>query len=82
MNLSVIIPCFNEEKTISKIIEKVKKNIKENDEIIVIDDFSNDKTRNILDSELKENINHLIFNKKNFGKGFSIKKELKKLKMR
>ena len=80
MNLSVIIPCFNEEKTISKIIEKVKKNIKENDEIIVIDDFSNDKTRNILDSELKESINHLIFNEKNFGKGFSIKKGIEKAK--
>ena len=80
MKLSVIIPCFNEEKTISKIIEKVKKNINENDEIIVIDDFSNDKTRNILESELIENIDHLILNEKNFGKGFSIRKGVKKAK--
>ena len=54
MKLSVIIPCFNEEKTISKIIEKVKKNITENDEIIAIDDCSNDNTKNILESELKK----------------------------
>lgn len=56
MKLSVIIPCFNEEKTISKIIEKVKKNITENDEIIAIDDCSNDNTKNILESELKKKI--------------------------
>lgn len=81
MKLSVIIPCFNEEKTISKIIEKVKKNITENDEIIAIDDCSNDNTKNILESELKKkNINHLILNEKNFGKGFSINKGIKKTK--
>lgn len=41
--LSVIIPVFNEEKTISKVIEKVKKGW-ENLEIIVVDDCSKDKT--------------------------------------
>ena len=40
MNVSIIIPCFNEEKTISDIIHSVKNNINDNDEIIVIDDYS------------------------------------------
>ena len=78
MNTSIIIPCYNEEKTIKKIIYSVKKNISENDEIIVIDDYSTDKTRNILTDELKENINLLILNEKNYGKGYSIRKGIEK----
>jgi len=78
MNTSIIIPCYNEEKTIKKIIYSVKKNISENDEIIVIDDYSTDKTRNILADELKENINLLILNEKNYGKGYSIRKGIEK----
>tara|TARA_B100000963_G_C22484448_1_gene606227 strand:+ start:232 stop:921 length:690 start_codon:yes stop_codon:yes gene_type:complete len=78
MNTSIIIPCYNEEKTIKKIIYSVKKNINENDEIIVIDDYSTDKTRNILTDELKENINLLILNEKNYGKGYSIRKGIEK----
>ena len=74
MKLSVIIPCFNEEKTIVEIINIVKKQIKDDDEIIVIDDFSTDNTRKILKENLKDKINHLIFNEKNFGKGFSVRK--------
>ena len=77
MNVSIIIPCYNEERTIKEIIYSVKKNISENDELIVIDDYSTDQTRNILEDELKENINLLILNEKNYGKGYSIKQGLK-----
>jgi glycosyltransferase involved in cell wall biosynthesis len=74
MKVSILIPCFNEEKTIVEIINAVKKNINENDEIIVIDDYSTDNTRKILEQEQKTNIDHLILNEKNFGKGYSIRK--------
>ncbi len=78
MNVSIIIPCYNEERTIKEIIYSVKKNISENDELIVIDDYSTDQTRNILEDELKENINLLILNEKNYGKGYSIRKGIEK----
>ena len=40
--ISIIIPCFNEVKTIDEIIKKIE-NIKiENYEIIIVDDNSND----------------------------------------
>ena len=73
MLLSVIIPNYNEEKTLEIIINKVvkqKENI--NLEIIVVDDFSSDKSREIL-KKLKsiEKIDHLIFHEKNYGKGFN-----------
>ena len=78
MKLSVIIPCYNEEKTITEIINIVKKQINENDEIIVIDDYSSDNSRNILKEKLSEKIDCLIFNEKNFGKGYSIRRGIEK----
>ncbi len=74
MKLSVIIPCFNEEKTIIEIINIVKKQINENDEIIVIDDYSSDNSRKLLQEKLNGKIDRLIFNEKNFGKGYSIRR--------
>ena len=55
MLISIIVPVFNEEKTIKKILEKIneleiwKKNQNLSKEIIVIDDKSVDKTRRILE---------------------------------
>ena len=72
-NLSIIIPCFNEIRTIEEIIIKVKNSPIENKEIIVIDNCSTDGTReflkNINDDELT-----IVFNKKNIGKGGSLAK--------
>ena len=48
MKVSIIIPCFNEEKTLSKVVEKVM-NFKSFDkEIIIVDDCSNDNTQKII----------------------------------
>ena len=44
MNISVIIPVYNEENYINEIIKKVN-NIKINKEIIVINDGSTDSTK-------------------------------------
>ena len=49
MSLTVIIPCYNEELIIEDTVNYLNKNINNIDfEIILIDDFSNDKTLNIL----------------------------------
>ncbi|MDC3308435.1 glycosyltransferase family 2 protein [Candidatus Pelagibacter sp.] len=77
MKISVIIPCFNEEKTILKILEKVnlqRKNLQL--EIIISDDGSSDNTIALL----KENSNlydSLIENKINQGKGAALKEGIK-----
>ena len=74
MKISIIIPCFNEIRTIKTILEKIK-NLKDlNKEIIVIDDYSTDGTKEILNNITKDNIQKLIFNEKNYGKGFCIRK--------
>ena len=74
MNVSVIIPCFNEEKTIKEIILTVKNYLQKNDEIIVIDDGSTDNTQKILKDDLKNIVDKIILNNRNYGKGFSIRK--------
>ena len=70
--LSIIIPCFNESKTILSLIDAVKKSPVKNKEIIIVDDGSQDGTRDILnhlnDPEVK-----IIFHSKNKGKGAALR---------
>ena len=74
MKISIIIPCYNEESTIKEILRKVHAQSKFNKEIIVIDDFSSDNTREILKNEINVQIDKILFNDQNYGKGYSIKK--------
>jgi glycosyltransferase involved in cell wall biosynthesis len=69
--LSIIIPAFNEEKTIVKILEKVKSiNLNPIEkEIIVIDNNSNDKTLEIA----KSFVGIKVFTEKEKGKGSAVK---------
>ena len=70
MKLSVIIPCYNEESTIETILNKVINNNYNNKEIIVIDDCSNDNSKNIIQKYKNNNLFKIIFNDKNMGKVF------------
>ncbi|MBI2658924.1 glycosyltransferase family 2 protein [Candidatus Woesearchaeota archaeon] len=76
--LSVIIPVYNEEKTIKKVIDRVKgvqlKNIAK--ELVIVDDFSTDNTRNIL-KNLKNKSLKIFYHKKNMGKGAAIRTGMK-----
>lgn len=73
--LSIIIPVYNEEKTVSEIINKVKLvKIPIQKEIIVVNDGSSDKTLEIL-KKIKGI--KLISHEKNLGKGAVVKTGLK-----
>ena len=74
MKISIIIPCYNEESTIKEIVEKINLQSDLEKEIIVVDDFSTDRTRSILEESLKNKIATLILNTQNQGKGYSIRK--------
>jgi len=78
MKLTIIIPVYNEEKTILEVIEKVKEaealNLKK--EIIVVDDFSKDSTKEML-LKLKDGAVKIFFHDKNKGKGAAIRTGLK-----
>lgn len=72
--LSVIIPAFNEQKCIKKVIKLVKKN--ENvDEIIVVDNNSTDET-----AEIAKNEGVKVLFCKEQGKGYAIEMGLKEAK--
>ena len=77
MLITVIIPCYNEKNTILRVIEKINR-LRLNIQIIVVDDFSTDGSRELLKKNKK--INKLIFNKKNLGKGGAIQKAKKYVK--
>ena len=76
--LSVIMPVYNEKTTIIQIIKKIRKSpIKK--EIIIVDDFSADGTREILKKINAKNIK-IIYHDKNYGKGYAVRTALKHAK--
>lgn len=71
--LSVVIPVFNEEKTIGEVIDRVRNMGWANLEIIVVDDASTDGTRALLEGQLGVEVNRLLFHEKNLGKGAALR---------
>src|SRR3989338_4669473 len=67
MKVSLIIPAYNEQNTIAKVIETAKK-VRHIDEIIVVDDGSTDTTKEIAKNHEAKIFSH----KKNLGKGSAI----------
>ena len=69
-SLSIIIPVYNEHKTLKKILNKILK-LKIKKQVIIVDDGSTDGSRDIL-KKYKKKFNKIIFHKKNLGKGSAI----------
>lgn len=73
MKLSVIIPVFNEKNTIEEIISRVQTvDVGLQKEIIIIDDCSQDGTRQVLENLVEDNIK-IYFHSKNQGKGAALR---------
>ena len=72
LKLSIIVPVYNEKKTINQILIKINKLKSLKKEIIVVDDGSKDGTDIILKKNIHK-ISKLIHHKKNKGKGAAIK---------
>ena len=77
MLISIVIPIYNEENTIKKILLKINnvKNIKK--EIILIDDGSSDRTKYVIENHCKGLYQKKIFLGKNFGKGYALRQGFK-----
>jgi len=74
MEISVIIPAYNEEKRIGKTLEALLKYLdkqKYSYEIIVVNDGSTDKTKEVV-QQFKQRKIKIIDNHQNKGKGYSI----------
>ena len=75
MKLSIIIPVYNEEKTLQEIIQKVKKVDLDGivKEIIIVDDGSTDKTVELLKNRIAPMVDKVIYKEKNMGKGAAVR---------
>jgi dolichol-phosphate mannosyltransferase len=76
MKVSIIIPVFNEEMTVGKLLDKVFSSPVTNREIIIVNDGSTDDTLSVIRKSKKshptENIKIINLNK-NYGKGFAVR---------
>ena len=71
--LSIIMPAYNEKKTINDILTRIRKvSLNAAKEIIIVDDASDDGTKEILD-DIKNNSIKIFHHKRNMGKGAAIR---------
>ena len=79
--VSIIIPCYNEKNTIKEILKRIDQSVKNYKilkyEIIIVDDFSNDGTKQVLEDLKTEENRKIFFHDTNLGKGAAIHTALK-----
>ncbi|HUP30012.1 MAG TPA: glycosyltransferase family 2 protein [Usitatibacter sp.] len=73
MKLSVVIPCYNEAATIAQLLRAVRASPHADLEIIVVDDCSTDGTRELLNGALRGEVDRLILQERNRGKGAALR---------
>ncbi len=77
MKLSLIIPIYNERELIQQVLSRVRGIPIDNKELILVDDFSKDGTRDILKEEEKKTDTKVLYHDVNRGKGAAIRTGLK-----
>jgi glycosyltransferase involved in cell wall biosynthesis len=77
MKLSVIIPCYNEVDAIELIVSAVRNCPYKNKEIIIVDDYSTDGTREKLKQNIEKLIDKVFYQEHNQGKGAALRTGIK-----
>ena len=73
MNLSVIIPCYNELNSIEQVVQSIIDATGPDGEIIIVDDGSTDGTRALLEQKIDGKLARVIYQDKNQGKGAALR---------
>jgi glycosyltransferase involved in cell wall biosynthesis len=73
MKLSIVIPCYNEAKTIRLIVDRVRAAPVKDKEIIIVDDCSRDGTRDILRTQIAPLVDKIFYHEVNQGKGAALR---------
>ena len=75
MKLSVIVPCYNEIKTIDALLEAIMHSPYSDKEIIIVDDCSTDGTREKLKKDIEPvgRVSKVIYHEINQGKGAALR---------
>jgi len=72
IKIDVIIPCYNEKNTILEVVKNIQKQEIPNLNIIIVDDYSKDGSREFLENIDDPKVK-VIFHDKNYGKGKAIR---------
>src|SRR5262245_54955392 len=72
-SLSVVIPCYNEYDTIEALVEAVFSAPVAHPEIIIVDDYSTDGTRAVLQQRIEGRVAKVIYHERNRGKGAALR---------
>jgi glycosyltransferase involved in cell wall biosynthesis len=73
MRVSIVIPCYNESRTIRTIIDRVRSSPLQDKEIIIVDDGSRDGTRDVLRTQIAPLVDKIIYHEVNQGKGAALR---------
>ena len=73
MKLSIVIPCYNEAKTIRTLVERVRSSPYPDKEIIIVDDCSRDGTRDVLRTQIESMVDKILYHEVNQGKGAALR---------
>ena len=73
MKLSIVIPCYNEAKTIRLIVDRVRAAPVADKEIIIVDDCSRDGTRDLLRTQIAPLVDKVVYHEVNQGKGAALR---------
>ena len=73
MKLTIVIPCYNEAKTIRSIVERVRAAPVASKEIIIVDDCSRDGTRDLRRTQIAPLVDRIIYHEVNQGKGAALR---------
>lgn len=65
--ISIVVPCYNVEKQIKRCIDSIKKQTYKEFEVLLVDDGSKDKTKEIIKKEINDDKRFKYFYKKNGG---------------
>jgi len=73
MRVSIVIPCYNEAKTIRALVDQVRASPLPHKEIIIVDDGSRDGTRDLLRTQIAPLVDKIIYHEVNCGKGAALR---------
>jgi glycosyltransferase involved in cell wall biosynthesis len=73
VKVSIVIPCFNEEKTLETLVEAVLAAELPDREILLVDDASTDRTWEIIQTKLAGRVHRVLRHERNRGKGAALR---------
>jgi glycosyltransferase involved in cell wall biosynthesis len=73
VRVSIVIPCFNEEKTVEALVAAVRASEIPDKEIVLVDDASTDGTWAIISTKLAGQIDRVLRHERNRGKGAALR---------